>query len=134
MKLCFPVINDEGLESKIYGHFASAPRFVVIDTLDRQSSAIDNCDRENPFAGCNPFSALKGKQLDAIIVGGIGDESVRVMNLCGYKVFQAQSPAVAENIALFEQNALTQVVAQDSHLEGRCGGDTSVHKCNHHHH
>ncbi|RME41495.1 MAG: diguanylate cyclase, partial [Deltaproteobacteria bacterium] len=32
MKVCFPVNNDQGLESEVYGHFGSAPAFVVVDT------------------------------------------------------------------------------------------------------
>jgi len=132
--VCFPAIVDEGIESTIYGHFASAPFFVIIDTETQQSSAIANCDESNPFGGPNPFSALKGRQLDAIIVGGIGDESVRVMNMCGFKVYQADSSDLAENIALFQKAALTEVTVQQSHLEGRCSGGDGEHKCNHHHH
>jgi predicted Fe-Mo cluster-binding NifX family protein len=32
MKVCFAVQKDEGIESAVYGHFGSAPAFVVIDT------------------------------------------------------------------------------------------------------
>ncbi len=31
MKICFPVEQHEGLESQVYGHFGSAPSFVVVD-------------------------------------------------------------------------------------------------------
>jgi predicted Fe-Mo cluster-binding NifX family protein len=133
MKLCFPVVTDEGMESKIYGHFASAPLFLIVDTLTRQSTVIANCDPSNPFGGCNPFSALKGQQLAGIIVGGIGDESVRVMNLCGFKVYQALSSVLAENIAPFAENSLPEVTVQQSHLEGRCSAGEGGHQCQHHH-
>ena len=133
MKICFPVATDEGLDSVIYGHFASAPQFVVIDTETRQSSAIANCDQENPYGGCNPFAALRGQQLDGIVVDGIGDESVRVMNMCGFRVYQAQSPAVAENVALREKDMLAEVTVQESHLEGRCSDSGGTHTCSHSH-
>jgi predicted Fe-Mo cluster-binding NifX family protein len=119
------------MESLIYGHFASAPFFLIIDTDSRQSSAVANCDPANPYAGCNPFSALCREQLDGIIVGGIGDESVRVMNICGFRVYQASSASIAENVALFESNTLPEVTVQQSHLEGRCGAGDSGHSCNH---
>lgn len=32
MKICFPVSKVNGMESEVYGHFGSAPSFVVIDT------------------------------------------------------------------------------------------------------
>lgn len=133
MKVCFPVIADAGMESTIYGHFASAPFFVIIDTDTRQSSVIANCDPANPFAGCNPFSALHCRQLDGIVVGGIGDEAVRVMNMCGFRIFQAGTVSVAENLALFESNSLPEVTVLQSHLEGRCNAGEGGHACNHHH-
>ena len=134
MKICFPVVTDEGMESTIYGHFASAPLFVIIDTLTQQSSSVANCDQSNPYGGCNPFSALKDQQLAGIIVSGIGDESLRVMNMCGFKVYQADSQIVAENVALFTTDNLTEAVLQQSHLEGRCSAGEGEHTCNHHNH
>jgi predicted Fe-Mo cluster-binding NifX family protein len=72
--------------------------------------------------------------LDGIIVGGIGDDSVRVMNICGFKVFRASSSSVAVNLALFESNSLPEVAVQQSHLEGRCSAGEGGHSCNHHSH
>lgn len=132
MKLCFPVVKDEGWKSEIYGHFASAPLFMIINSDTRKSSVVANCDPAAPYAGCNPFSALKGQELSGIVVGGIGDESLRVMNLCGFKVFQAQSAAVADNIALFTEGSLEELAAQQSHLEGRCSSGEGAHQCGHH--
>jgi len=36
MKVGFPVELDEGMESKVYGHFGSAPAFVVVDTEKKE--------------------------------------------------------------------------------------------------
>lgn len=131
MNVCFPVITDAGLESTIYGHFASAPLFVIIDTKSGQSSVIANCDPANPLKGCNPFSALGREHLDGIVVGGIGDESVRVMNICGFRIYQASSTSVADNLALFESGSLAEVEVLQSHLEGRCSAGESGNSCNH---
>ena len=32
MKVCFPVEKNEGINSVVYGHFGSAPAFVMVDT------------------------------------------------------------------------------------------------------
>ncbi len=32
MKICFPTMNLEGLESRVYEHFGSAPGFVIVDS------------------------------------------------------------------------------------------------------
>lgn len=134
MKVCFPVLRDEGVASTIYGHFASAPLFVIIDTETGTGSAVENCDRKNPGAGCNPFSALKGRQLDGIIAGGIGDDALRTMNLCGFRVFEAQSASIPENLDLFRSNALPEAIVLGSHLEGRCTDDDGTPRtCSHSH-
>lgn len=131
MKVCFPILTDAGPESTIYGHFASAPFFLIIDTESRRSSTIANCDPANPLKGCNPFSALGREHLDGIVVGGIGDESVRVMNICGFRIYQASSTSVADNLALFESGSLAEVELLQSQQEGRCSGSDSGHSCNH---
>jgi len=132
MKVCFPIAADEGLASVIHGHFSSAPLYLVVDTLTKASWAIPNCDPQNPFAGCNPFLALAPLQLEAVITGGIGDTAVRLLNSLGCKVLIAESIRLIENLALLERNALQEQAAQDSHLEGRCGGERAEQPCTHH--
>lgn len=133
MKLCFPVLRDQGLESILYGHFASAPMFLVIDTDTGESLDIPNCDETAPEAGCNPFKALINKNLDAVIVGGIGDGFLEMVNMMGYSVFQAQSVSVKDCVEHFCQNALDVVEKQNSADEGKCGEDDTGAGCGHSH-
>jgi predicted Fe-Mo cluster-binding NifX family protein len=130
MRVCIPVAVDGGSHGAIFGHFASAPYFEIVDTDSGQSSVIANCDPRDPYAGCDPFAALHGLALDGVIAGGVGDEAVRVMNICGYVVYQAVSLSVAENLALFEQGGLAVIEIVDSQAEGRCG-EESDQSCNH---
>jgi predicted Fe-Mo cluster-binding NifX family protein len=133
MKLCFPVVTGEGMDSTIYGHFASTPWFLIVDTAIGQTYVLANCDEKNPYAGCNPFLALRDRQLDGIVVGGIGDDALRIMNMCGFRVYQAQSASVRVNVELFEQQALTEVELQNSHLEGSCTEKEGERTCGHCH-
>jgi predicted Fe-Mo cluster-binding NifX family protein len=132
MKFCFPIINDAGMASMLYGHFASAPRFLLVDEDSGACTAIPNCDPHTPHAGCSPFSALAGRELDAIIVDAIGDAALRAMNMCGFTVYRAGSPSVAENLTLFATSGLEEVTVLDSHLEGRCSSGESGCNCSHH--
>jgi predicted Fe-Mo cluster-binding NifX family protein len=133
MNICFPVVANKGLSSELYGHFASAPIFLVVETVSGRSSAIVNCDPENPFGGCNPFVALRRQSLDAIIVDGIGDDALRSMQFCGFKVYQAHAPVVSDNLRLFDRNILRERELLQSHLEGRCSSGESGCNCSHHH-
>jgi predicted Fe-Mo cluster-binding NifX family protein len=133
MKICFPVATDAGLESTLYGHFSSAPLYVMIDTDTDGTTAVANCDQAKPHAGCNPFKALINRQLDGVIVGGIGDGFLKMLNLMGLRVYQAQSESVKDNVELFKQNALDELQVQDSELEGMCSSSEGEHHCNHNH-
>jgi len=72
MKVCFPVMENEGLESRVFGHFGSAPQFVVVDTVTSEMTAINNSDQIHEHGACNPVAGLGGHEVDAIVVGGIG--------------------------------------------------------------
>jgi len=134
MKVCFPVIADQGLQSTIYGHFASAPLFLEVDTDTGQASAIANCDTHNPEAGCDPFRALAGRQLDGVIVGGVGDNLLEMLNMMGFRVYEAQTESVQENIELFGKQELPELQKQNSAEAGRCDGVSGEQGCNHDHH
>lgn len=135
MRLCFPVLQNQGFESTIYGHFASAPIFMVIDTDTGESVTIPNCDELAPESGCNPFKALVNKHLDAVIVSGIGDGFLQMVNMLGYTVLQAQSENVQDCVEHFRQNALDVVEMQNSADEGKCEDDEdSAGGCHSHSH
>jgi predicted Fe-Mo cluster-binding NifX family protein len=133
MKVCFPVIADQGLQSTIYGHFASAPLFLEVDTDTGQASSIPNCDKSNPEAGCNPFKALTGRQLDGVIVGGVGDNLLDMLNMMGFRVYEAQTESIVENVELFGKQELPEIKKQNSAEAGRCAGVSGEHGCNHSH-
>jgi predicted Fe-Mo cluster-binding NifX family protein len=73
--------------------------------------------------------ALRDQKLDGIVVGGIGDDALRTMNMCGCRVFQAQSTSVRENVDLFLQQALPELEAMNSELEGTCAGHAGERSC-----
>ena len=133
MKVCFPVIADQGLQSTIYGHFASAPLFLEVDTDTGHASAIPNCDKFNPDAGCDPFKALAGRQLDGVVVGGLGDNLLDMLNMMGFRVYEAQTESVEENVDLFGKQALPELEKLNSVEAGRCDGVSGEHSCTHSH-
>jgi predicted Fe-Mo cluster-binding NifX family protein len=133
MRLGFPVVSDQGMDSKIYGHFASAPMFLSVDTESGEAIAFENIDKENPHAGCNPFKALVSSRIDSMIVGGVGDGFIELLNLLGMSVYQAESENIAENIELYKQNALSQLEMQNSAEAGSCAGVAEDGHCGDHH-
>lgn len=133
MKVCFPVVADEGLNSSLFGHFGSTPLFAIVDTETDDVNTIGNCDLLEPDAGCNPFKALVNVHVDCVIVGGIGDGFLKMLNTFGMKVYQAQSLSVKKNVELFKQDALDELELVNSALEGMCSDDDGEDKCSHNH-
>lgn len=122
MKVCFPIESNEGLLSAVYGHFGSAPGFLLVDSVSSELTAISNGDSVHQHGACNPVAGLAGQEIDAVVVGGIGGGALYKLNAAGLRVYQAQPGSVAENLALFQANQLPE------YLPGHtCGGHDHHH-------
>lgn len=108
MKLCFPVTQDQGLDSVVYGHFGSAPRFMVVDATTGQTTLVDNSDKVHAHGACNPAQAVAGLDIDGIVVGGIGRGALISLNRAGLRVFQAQGELIRDTIAALQNTGLQE--------------------------
>jgi predicted Fe-Mo cluster-binding NifX family protein len=126
MKVCFPVQQDQGMESAVFNHFGSAPLFVVVDTETGQAAAIVNENQHHAKGACNPIQAIGHAQIDAVVVGGIGAGALTKLNGLGIKVYRAEQPLVRENIALLQSHKLAEYA-----LQGTCGGHGHGGACAH---
>ena len=126
MKLCIPVAENEGLNSVVYGHFGSAPLFVMVDSETMAIEPLTNRDQDHVHGACSPLRALAGRHVDAVIVGGIGAGAVNGLQRAGIAVYQSPAQTVADAVAQFNQGRLPKIG-----LENACahhgGGD-----CHHH--
>lgn len=114
MKIGFPVESDSGIESIVYGHFGSAPAFIIVDTDTNQVTSLENGNMHHEHGSCNPIMALNGAQIDTMVVGGIGPGALMKLNAMGIKVYGAGSWTVAENIALFNRGQLQELSMENS--------------------
>jgi len=123
MKVGFAVQANEGIESKVYGHFGSAPVFLIVEKGTNLVSEIHNRDIHHVHGACNPIRALDGNHVDAMVVGGIGAGALRKLNAMGIRVFGAAAPSVKENLSLLNENKLLELT--DDHScrahQGGCG-------------
>jgi predicted Fe-Mo cluster-binding NifX family protein len=126
MKICFPIQENHGLESRVFAHFGSAPEFIIADMNTNNFVVINNGDRIHQHGACNPVAGLGGYEVDAIVVGGIGGGALYKLNAAGLRAFQAYEGTIAENISLFRSNALPE------YLPGHtCGGHGKSSDCSH---
>ena len=130
MKLCFPVERNEGLNSPVFGHFGSAPLFMVVDTDTREVSEVVNRDQHHAHGTCSPLKALGGTAADAIIVGGIGAGALMGLNRAGMKVYKARGATVADNLTWFDGDQLHEL-SPDQVCGGHGHGHGHGHGCGH---
>lgn len=126
MKVCFPVLKADGLESEVYGHFGSAPVFLLVETESEHVTIVNNKDQHHAHGGCNPMKALDNQKVDAVVVGGIGAGALSRLNQLGIKVFQAQALTVKENILILKTQNLPEHTLQHC-----CPGHGHTSGCKH---
>jgi predicted Fe-Mo cluster-binding NifX family protein len=126
MRIAFPTTDHKGLESPVYGHFGSAPYFVLVETDNHEVRTLVNPDREHEHGGCQPLVALGGDTPDAVVVGGIGAGALRKLQGAGIRVYRAIEGTVSENLALIQSRRLPEF-----ELDQTCAGHGSGGGCIH---
>jgi predicted Fe-Mo cluster-binding NifX family protein len=127
MKVCFPVSTSRSLESEVYGHFGSAPAFILVDTDTQETSVIANRDQNHPHGMCSPLKALGVSAIDCVVVGGIGGGALMKLNQAGVAVYKAMGLTVQDNLDLLQAGRLP--VFQPGHV---CAGHSLGGSCSHH--
>jgi predicted Fe-Mo cluster-binding NifX family protein len=122
MQICIPVLEDQGLESLVCGHFGSAPAFMVVDMDSGHHEFIQNENQHHAHGMCQPLAVLAGRTVDGIVVGGIGMGALMKLRAAGIDVFRAVHPTVSETLAALAAGTLQPV--GDEHA---CAGHHGAH-------
>lgn len=113
MKICMPVLEEKGLESIPYNHFGSAPKFLLFDLDGENIEVINNGDLNHEHGKCQPLKALAGKEVDVVLVRGIGAGAISKLNSLGTKVYQAVEGNIQDNLKLLKENKLMEFTANN---------------------
>ena len=129
MKICLPVIHDQGIDSQISAHFGSAPFFMIIDTDALVFKIIVNKDQHHSHGMCQPLAMIGTENFDAIVVGGIGTGALNKLRNAGKKVFKTEFATVKETVEAAKQSKLVEFSPQSacSHHHGDHGHDHAPH-------
>ena len=126
MKVGFAVEVNEGIESKVFNHFGSAPVFIIVDAAGSEIVTVDNQDLHHVHGACNPIKALDGRKVDAMVVGGIGAGALSKLNAMGIKVYGSAGATVRENLSLLDAGKLRELMPMNA-----CGGHHGAGGCHH---
>ena len=106
MKIAFPIVENKGIDSSVHGHFGSAPFFVFVDLDTDSVEVFENPDQDHQHGACNPMTALGGRQVDGVVVGGIGGGALKKLNNDGITVYRAVDGTIMENARLIKAGNL----------------------------
>ncbi len=109
MKICMPIMNDDGMGSKVYAHFGSAPFFGFYDTETEKFEAVDNSNQHHEHGTCNPIGQLEGHNVDIVITGGMGRGAIMKLNTGGIKVFMLDGETVKDAVQNIIDGRLTEM-------------------------
>ena len=127
MKICFPTEDLKGLQSDVYGHFGSAPGFVIVETDTFEVDEIKNGNQHHAQGMCQPMLALGGRKVDGVVVGGIGMGALMKLQAQGVTVFRAMQGTVQENLDMILNGKLPRFSAEHT-----CRGHQDGGGCAHH--
>ena len=116
MKICFPVDENKGLESKIHGRFGTARMFLLVDS---ETGTIEELQGRSPQVG--PQFDFDGTDVEAIVIGNIGSRTLFELNRSGLKVYQAQKSTLADNLELAKKSELTELTTSSFRDEADTG-------------
>lgn len=125
MKVCMPVSRNEGVASKLYDHFGSAPVFLIVDTETLSVEVVSNQDKTHRHGRCNPVGSISGKEVDAVIVAGIGGRALERINGEGIVVYRSGQISVGDAISLLSEGRLPEMLPEDQCL----GHSSSAYGC-----
>ncbi len=119
MKIAFPTEINNGSESIVFNHFGSANFFIIVDSETGDIEVVLNQDLNHQHGKCQPMKALGGKNVDAVVVGGIGGTAMTKLKNGGAKIYKSIEGTVTDNLAQFKEGSLVEFMPFDV-----CGGHT----------
>ena len=110
MKICIPTEEPMGLDSVAYGHFGSAPYFLIYDTETKEIEVIKNNEDEHEHGQCNPVAPIKDKGVQALMVAGMGSGALQKFVALGINVYKIETGTkvrtIVENLDLDKMEQL----------------------------
>jgi len=120
MKICIPTETNEGKQAGVYGHFGSAPYFTIYDTEKDSVEIIDNTNQHHSHGTCHPMGVLTGKNIDAVVCGGMGSRAVQKLNESRIKTYRAIPGTVANIAEQFKKGGLDEITVDNACAQHGC--------------
>jgi predicted Fe-Mo cluster-binding NifX family protein len=120
MRICIPTENQDGLKSKVYGHFGSAPYFIIYDTEKEVAEVVDNKNAHHSHGMCQPIGVLGTLSIDVVVCQGMGMRAVQKLNEANIKTYKALGNTGAEIVERYKDSTLEEITVQNACAQHTC--------------
>jgi predicted Fe-Mo cluster-binding NifX family protein len=123
MRICIPTENDQGLDSRLCGHFGSAPYFALADTDSGEVTIEPNSARHHSHGQCAPVDRIDVNRTDAVVCQGMGKRAYSSFQRAGVEILITSGTTVRDVLSEAGERTL-----QSLSLERACGGHGGSHR------
>jgi predicted Fe-Mo cluster-binding NifX family protein len=120
MRICIPTGTADGKSAKVHAHFGGAPYFTIYDTDKGDVEVVNNDNQHHSHGMCQPMAALSGKNIDAVVCGGMGAGAVMKLNQAGVKAYRAIPGSVEEIAQQFSKGGLDEITVENACQQHNC--------------
>lgn len=107
MKICIPVLAQQGMNSPISSHFGKADHFAMFDEDTQTLTFFDNTGQHHGGA-LTPAELIHQAGANVVLCGGLGVKAVQLFEQLGIRVFNQASGTVADVLAAYKAKALPE--------------------------
>lgn len=107
--IAIPSMTDSGLESDICAHFGSCEYFTIVKVEDGSVDAICNASPDGEHNCAAPAILLKEKNVDAVLVSGIGGRPLMSLTSKGIRVFGGAFGRVSDALQDYKAGVLEEL-------------------------
>jgi predicted Fe-Mo cluster-binding NifX family protein len=107
MIICLPVLDENGTNSVVHGHFGSAPFFALFDTETQKVSIVKNGLGEHEHGQCMPVDAIRNTGATAVLCKGMGLRAANLLIEAGITPYMVDAGTVSEAIVRFKAKDMT---------------------------
>ncbi len=121
MKICIPIEQNNGMDSLTYGHFGSAPYFLIYDSHTMTHEILNNAHAEHEHGMCNPITPLLEKGVTAVIVSGMGAKALMNLQAMDIQVFKlAESTSIKNIVSRLDFSQMEQLNSENCCSHHNC--------------
>jgi predicted Fe-Mo cluster-binding NifX family protein len=123
MKICVPTEDSQGLESRLYGHFGSAPFLALVDTETESVEMLENSGHHRDHGQCTPVDRIDADKTDAVMCQGMGRRAIASFKQVGVDVLVTSAVTLRDAIAEVRDGKLRKLTEREA-----CGGRGDGHR------